>query len=165
MESKEQMPEQEDKGPDQQEGNGEKSDKDLNDLLQEIRVLLQGVQVMTAFLVILPFSQGFDKLNEIQKWVYIATFICSMAGLILFSAPAAHHRLSRPLMDREKFKNFSTRMIIIGLIPSSLALVLATQLVVSQVIGNVASIVIAGIIALLIGIVWWILPLTRKQNE
>lgn len=158
------MPEQEDKGPDQQEGQGEKSDKDLNDLLQEIRVLLQGVQVMTAFLVILPFSQGFDKLIEVQKWVYIATFICSMAGLILFSAPAAHHRLSRPLMDREKFKNFSTRMIIIGLIPSSLALVLATQLVVSQVIGNIASLIIAGIIALLIGIVWWVLPLAQKQK-
>ena len=159
------MPEQENKGQDEQEAGGEKSDKDLNDLLQEIRVLLQGVQVMTAFLVILPFSQGFDKLNEVGKWVYIATFICSMAGLILFSAPAAHHRLSRPLMDREKFKNFSTRMIIIGLIPSSLALVLATQLVVSQVIGNVASIVIAGVIALLIGVVWWILPLTRKKGE
>ena len=164
MESKEQMPEQEDKGQDQQEEHGEKSDKDLNDLLQEIRVLLQGVQVMTAFLVILPFSQGFDKLIEVQKWVYIATFICSMAGLILFSAPAAHHRLSRPLMDREKFKNFSTRMIIIGLIPSSLALVLATQLVVSQVIGNIASLIIAGIIALLIGIVWWVLPLAQKQK-
>src|SRR5688572_9888347 len=162
--SKEQMPEQEDKGQDQQEEHREKSDKDLNDLLQEIRVLLQGVQVMTAFLVILPFSQGFDKLIEVQKWVYIATLICSMAGLILFSAPAAHHRLSRPLMDREKFKNFSTRMIIIGLIPSSLALVLATQLVVSQVIGNIASLIIAGIIALLIGIVWWVLPLAQKQK-
>ncbi|MDQ3929965.1 MAG: DUF6328 family protein [Chloroflexota bacterium] len=140
-------------------------EKDLNDLLQELRILLQGVQVLTAFLVILPFNQGFERVQEVEKWVYIATFICSVTGLVLFSAPAAQHRLARPLMDRVRFKEFATRMTIVGLVPSSLALVLATQLVVSEVLGNVESIVVAAIVALLIGLFWWVLPLAHKQQE
>ncbi|HYP41473.1 MAG TPA: DUF6328 family protein, partial [Chloroflexia bacterium] len=119
---------------DSQAKNDDHDEQDLNDLLQELRILLQGVQVLTAFLVILPFNQGFEKIEEIEKWVYIATFICSVMGLVLFSAPAAHHRLARPLMDRVRFKEFATRMTIVGLVPSSLALVLATQLVVAQVL-------------------------------
>lgn len=145
--------------------NGDHDEQDLNDLLQELRILLQGVQVLTAFLVILPFNQGFEKIEEVEKWVYLATFVCSVTGLVLFSAPAAHHRLARPLMDRIRFKNFATRMTIIGMVPSSLALVLATQLVVSEVLGNVQSIVVALIIALLIGVFWWILPLAHKEKE
>lgn len=145
--------------------NGDHDEEDLNDLLQELRILLQGVQVLTAFLVILPFNQGFEKIEEIEKWVYLATFVCSVTGLVLFSAPAAHHRLARPLMDRVRFKDFATRMTIIGLVPSSLALVLATQLVVAQVLGNVQSIVVAGLIAVLIGVFWWILPLAHKEKE
>jgi len=57
--------------------NGDHDEQDLNDLLQELRILLQGVQVLTAFLVILPFNQGFEKIEEIEKWVYLATFVCS----------------------------------------------------------------------------------------
>ena len=145
--------------------NDDHDEEDLNDLLQELRILLQGVQVLTAFLVILPFNQGFEKIEEIEKWVYLATFVCSVTGLVLFSAPAAHHRLARPLMDRVRFKEFATRMTIVGLVPSSLALVLATQLVVAQVLGNVQSIVVAAIIAVLIGVFWWILPLAHKEKE
>ena len=140
-------------------------EEDLGDLLQEMRVLQQGVQVLTAFLTILPFSQGFEKIDQVEKWVYIVTYICSITGLILFSAPAAQHRLSRPLMDRVKFKEFSTRMIIAGLVPSSLALVLATQLVVSQVIGGLASLVVSALVALLIGVFWWILPLAHRGTK
>ena len=150
---------------DSQAKNGDHDEQDLNDLLQELRILLQGVQVLTAFLVILPFNQGFEKIEEIEKWVYLATFVCSVTGLVLFSAPAAHHRLVRPLMDRVRFKEFATRMTIVGLVPSSLALVLATQLVVAQVLGNVQSIVVAGLIGVLIGVFWWILPLAHKEKE
>ncbi|HKP52730.1 MAG TPA: DUF6328 family protein [Chloroflexia bacterium] len=140
-------------------------EKDLNDLLQELRILLQGVQVLTAFLTILPFNQGFEKVDATEKWVYLATFVCSISGLIIFSAPAAQHRIARPLMDRVRFKDFATRMIIIGLVPSSLALVLATQLVVAQVIGGVLSLIVAGLVAVLIGVLWWILPLVHKEKE
>jgi hypothetical protein len=72
----------------------------LESLLQELRVLLQGVQVLTGFLIVLPFYQGFATIARTEQWVYLVTFACSLSSLILFSAPAAQHRLEWPLYDR-----------------------------------------------------------------
>lgn len=136
----------------------------LDDMLQELRILLQGAQILTAFLIVLPFNQGFEKIHDFEKWVYIATFLCSITSLVFFSAPAAHHRLARPLVNRELFNTFATRMILVGLVFLSFALILATQLVVSQVIGSVVSIFVTVFVSLLIFIIWWLLPLTYKKR-
>jgi Family of unknown function (DUF6328) len=153
------QPKQEDQ--DQQQ-NGQDDDQDMSDLLQEIRVVQQGAQVLTAFLTILPFSEGFATIDQLEKWVYLATFVSSISALVFFSAPAAQHRLARPLHNRPRFKDFATRMVIIGLVPLSLALVLSTQLVVSQVFGLTESLIVSAAVALLIAVIWWLVPLARK---
>ena len=137
---------------------------DFSDLLQELRVLLQGAQVLTAFLIILPFNAGFARVQQGEKWIYLATFACSLGSLIIFSAPAAQHRLEWPLRDRAHFKRFANRMAIIGLIPLSLSLVLATQLIVSQTLGPGQALLAAGAAALLIGAVWWLFPLLWRKT-
>jgi hypothetical protein len=151
-------------GPGQQSGSEGHDETELDDMLQELRILLQGLQVLTAFLIILPFNGGFRDIDQVEKWVYMVTFLCALTGLVLLSAPAAQHRLQRPLMDRVRFKNLATRMIIIGLVPSSIALVLATQLVIAQAIGLTESFVAAGLVAVLIAVLWWILPLAHKEK-
>lgn len=142
-------------------------DHDLSDLLQELRILLQGVQVLTAFLIILPFSEGFARLDQIEKWVYLITFMSSVTGLIFISAPAAQHRLQRPLRNHNRvhFKHSATRMILVGLAAFSVALVLAAQLVSNEVVGFGPSLVVAGIIAGLIGVVWWLIPVLAKEQR
>jgi 4-hydroxybenzoate polyprenyltransferase len=142
-------------------------DHDLSDLLQELRILLQGVQVLTAFLVILPFSEGFGRLDQFEKWVYLATFVSSLGGLVFISAPAAQHRLQRPLRseNRVRFKHFATQMIVVGLAMFSVALVMASQLVSNEVVGFWPSVVIAAIMAGLIGVVWWLIPMTAKVRR
>jgi Na+(H+)/acetate symporter ActP len=142
----------------------EQSDEDMGDLFQELRILLQGAQVLTAFLIILPFNQLFDKLIIFEKYVYLATFLCAMISLVLFTAPAAQHRLVRPLIDRVKFKHFATRMMIIGLVPLSLALTCVVQLVVSQVVSFEVSLVIAALFGLVLLAIWWIYPLVNKES-
>jgi Na+/glutamate symporter len=139
-------------------------DRSLNDMLQELRILLQGAQVLTAFLIVLPFNQVFDKIHDFEKWVYTATFLCSITSLVFFSAPAAHHRLARPLVDRVLFKTFGTRMIVAGLVFLSFALILVTQLVVSQVIGPIVSIFVTAFVSLLIFIIWWLFPMAYKDR-
>jgi hypothetical protein len=134
------------------------------ELLQELRVLIPGVQVLTGFLVILPFSQGFARIPSGERWVYLAAFICALTSLVLFSAPAAQHRLERPLRDRAQFKQFATGMTIAGLIPLSLALVLTTQLVVSQTIGYGTALAASLVVAALIGTVWWAWPLEARRQ-
>lgn len=143
----------------------ENADGDLTDLLSELRVLLPGAQTLTAFLIILPFNGGFAEIRNEEKWVYVVTFLCSILSLILFTAPAAQHRLQRPLRDREGFKTTATRFIIAGLIPLSIALVLAAQLVLSEVAANRwVSWSVAGAVALVILSLWWIYPMRDRAE-
>jgi hypothetical protein len=140
----------------------EEADPDLGDMLQELRILLQGVQVLTAFLIILPFNEGFGRIDQTEKWVYLVTFMSSITGMVFISAPAAQHRLQRPILDRDRFKHFATRMILIGLGAFSLALVLAAQLVSNEVVGYEMSVFVALLVAILIIVVWWLLPIIKK---
>lgn len=138
--------------------------RSLNDMLQELRILLQGAQVLTAFLVVLPFNQSFGKIHPFEKWVFTATFLCSICSMVFFSAPAAHHRLIRPLINRMTFKLFATRMILVGLVFLSLALILVTQLVVWQVLETTASVLVSSFVGVLILLIWWLFPLFLKRK-
>jgi hypothetical protein len=140
-------------------------DGDLSDLLSELRVLLPGAQMLTAFLIILPFNSGFADIQQGEKYVYLATFLCSLTSLILFAAPAAQHRLQRPLRDREAFKHRASQLVVAGLVPLSLALVLATQLVLDEVLLLAwPAWAAAGGVALLILAIWWLVPLHTKTR-
>ena len=137
----------------------------LTDMLNEMRVLLPGAQTLTAFLIIVPFNAGFQDLSNTDRWVYVITFLCSLMALLLFAAPAAHHRLERPLVDREDFKNFATRFIVAGLVFLSIALVLAAELVIAQVYAdNYISWGVAGLVAVLVVTIWWLMPRRRVQR-
>lgn len=152
--------------------NGERSvegdwgDDDLGDLLQELRVLLPGTQTLTAFLIILPFNASFSEIQHEEKLIYLATFFCSVCSLVLFTAPAAQHRLQRPLRDREGFKTTATRLMIAGLVPLSAAITLSTFLVITRVLGqDWFAWAAAGIVAVLISIIWWLYPIRRHRQK
>ena len=147
-----------------QSAHSDADDPDLNDLLQEMRILLQGAQVLSAFLTILPFSEGFGRLDQVERMVFLVTFVSSLAALIFISAPAAQHRLQRPLKDRERFKGFATRMTLIGLGMLSVALILAAQLVSNEVVGFTLSLAVSVVVAALIGVFWWMLPVLSRRD-
>ena len=144
----------------------ERGDGDLSDLLEELRVLLPGTTTLTAFLIILPFNSDFAEVREGQKIVYLITFLCSVLTLILLTAPAAHHRLQRPLRDREGFKNTATRLMILGLIPLSVTVTLAAELVVAATVSTEwVPWLISAIVGTLILALWWLMPrLTRYDR-
>ncbi|HYH12377.1 MAG TPA: DUF6328 family protein [Thermomicrobiales bacterium] len=141
-------------------------DGDLSDLINEVRVLLPGTTTLTAFLIILPFNADFVEVRDTQKVVYIITFLCSVLSLILFTAPAAHHRLQRPLRDREGFKNTATRFVIAGLIPLSVTITLATELVLAATTSTPwLSWSVAAVVALAILVVWWLFPKSTRYDK
>lgn len=140
-----------------------KGDGDLSDLLQELRVLLQGVQVLTGFLIVLPFSEGFARVSPGERRVYVVLFCCVLVSLVLFSAPAAQHRLLVPLRDRVAFKHAATRMVVLGMIPLSVALVLATHFVMDEVGSRLVANIVSGVVATVIAALWWIVPLARRR--
>lgn len=143
----------------------EHDQRSLNEMLQELRVLQQGSQILAGFLVLLPFNNGFAKIDPFEKWVYIVAFIASITSLICFSAPAVQHRVERPLRHRLKFKRLSTRIIIAGTIALSIALISTTQLVLNEVVGGTGAHVGAASVALLIGILWWLIPLLKRTKD
>jgi len=139
-------------------------DEDLSDLLNEIRLLLPGTLLLVAFLIALPFNTGYTRVSQFDNAVYVALFLCAILSLLLFAAPAAQHRLMSPLRDRAAFKRSVNRQVIIGLIPLSAAITLATYLVISDVVNALAAAVVAGIVGLTIASLWWVVPLNRRRR-
>lgn len=133
-------------------------DGDLTDMLGELRVLLPSAQLLSAFLITVPFSSGFAAIVAAEKGVFIATFVLAVASLVMLSAPAVQHRVIRPLTDRVRFKRLATRQIVFGSVALGAALVLVTQLVLSAVFGHLMGNVAAGGIAVLIVLLWWVMP-------
>lgn len=131
---------------------------DLTDMLGELRVLLPSAQLLSAFLITVPFAPGFNEVLAGEKHVFLATFVLSVTALVLFSAPAVQHRLMRPLPDRTRFKHIATRQIVAGAAALSIALVLSTQLVLSTVLGHTLANLVAAFVASLILGLWWIMP-------
>ncbi|WP_332878640.1 DUF6328 family protein [Massilia sp. S19_KUP03_FR1] len=140
-------------------------DGDFSDMLSEQRILLPGAQMLTAFLIILPFNGGFQHIVHSEKLVFLGTFICSMTSLLLLSAPAIQHRVIRPLADRAAFKQLASKFIVAGALALAFAFTLATNLVISEVFGTVAGLAASGSIALLILVLWWLLPMHLQRSS
>jgi archaellum biogenesis protein FlaJ (TadC family) len=139
-------------------------DEDLTDLLNEIRLLLPGTLLLVAFLIALPFNSGYTRVSQFDNAVYVALFLCAILSLLLFAAPAAQHRLMSPLRDRAAFKRAVNRQVIIGLMPLSAAITLAAYLVISHVLSTLAAAIVAGIVGLAIAMLWWVIPLNKRQR-
>jgi hypothetical protein len=142
-----------------------RSDGDLSDLLSELRILLPGAQMLTAFLIILPFNAGARQIMQAEKLVFLATFFFALTSLVLLSAPAIQHRLMRPLIDRLRFKRLATRQIVAGSFALAFAFILGTNMVIAEVFGRLVGNLASAAIALLIGAVWGVLPLYLKHKH
>lgn len=140
-------------------------DGDFSDMLSEMRIVLPGAQMLAAFLIILPFNGGFRHIVQSEKYVFLATLFFALGSLILLSAPAVQHRVMRPLADRERFKQFASRQILAGSIALGIALVLGTNLVVSEVFGHRVGLIGACLIGTIVATVWWLLPLWIKRTK
>lgn len=137
----------------------------LEELLIETRILLPGTEVFLAFLSTLPFSNRFAQLDHVDRVVYIATFFATMLAFVCFVAPAAYHRLARPIHHKATFKRFANAFLVIGLVPVSFSIVLASFLVTSLAIGRAHAYVFGAVMAAVVLVLWWVLPLTRAHDR
>lgn len=138
---------------------------DLTDLLGELRVMLPGAQMLTAFLIVLPFNSGFQQIIKAEKVIFLATFFLALTSLVLLSGPAIQHRIMTPLRDRIGFKRMAMRQLIAGGVALALAFVLATILVMSEVFGTNPGIIAGVAVAILITCLWLLLPLFMRHHR
>jgi len=140
-------------------------DRELIELLNELRVALPGVQVIFAFLLTVPFSQRFASISDLRRDAFFATFVCTAAASVLLIAPSAQHRLLWRQYDKQKLLERANAMAIAGLAFLALAISGATFLVTDIVFGTAeASAVTAGV-AGGIAVFWYIVPLRRRLRR
>ncbi|MUL81082.1 MULTISPECIES: DUF6328 family protein [unclassified Mycolicibacterium] len=143
----------------------ERLDRNWTSLLQELRVVQTGVQLLTGFLLTLPFQERFSMLDQPMRIVYLVTVACSAAATALLVAPVGMHRL---LFRRHRLNllvSAAHRCAFVGLLLLGIAMAGVTQLIFDTVAGREAG-VIAGTIALLTFIgVWLVLPLAMRLGH
>ncbi|MBA3431428.1 MAG: hypothetical protein H0U16_08105 [Actinobacteria bacterium] len=152
-------------GSESDEGHKERVDRELIELLNELRVALPGVQVLFAFLLTIPFSQGFLRITSLERTVYAATLLLSAAASALLIAPSSYHRLHFRSGNKERILFTSNRLTIAGLLALAGALTCAVYLVMSYVFDSTMAVVVAVATALVFGWLWYGLPLARRKGE
>jgi hypothetical protein len=143
----------------------ERLDRELIELLNELRVALPGVQVLFAFLLIVPFSQRYEALTNLQKDVYFGTFLCTAAATAFLIAPTAQHRLRWRDYDKEHLLVLGNYQAIAGTVLLALAMS-GTVFLVTDVLFNVTSAAVAtGLTAALFTWLWFGWPLVREARD
>ena len=148
-----------------EEDKDERLDRELIEFLNELRVVLPGVQVLFAFLLTVPFTNQFSRITNGQRQVFFAVFLCTTAATVFLIAPSAYHRLRWREFDKEQMLRTSNRLSIAGMAFLSLALVGAAFLVTDLLFHAAAAAVVTAAVGLLFAWFWWGLPLTRKLGD
>ena len=139
----------------------ERVDRNLQEMLGELRVALPGVQVLFAFLLVVPFNQRFGEVTSFQKGVYFVTLMFTTASAMCLIAPSAHHRVEFRHQDKEKIVTTGNRIVILGLALLAVAMTGAVLFVTDVLYGGTTTAVVAAVVALGFALLWFALPLRR----
>jgi Family of unknown function (DUF6328) len=145
------------------ESEAERDDRNLAELLQELRVAGLGVQVLFGFLLSLPFTNRFTRLSHGQRDLYLATLVLSALATALLLGPVAYHRLVFRRGMKESLVRTASVMAIGGLAVVGLAVSAAVLLVTGFVASVVPAVLITVFVAGVFGIVWFAFPLARRR--
>jgi VIT1/CCC1 family predicted Fe2+/Mn2+ transporter len=147
-----------------QETKEEKLNRELIELLNELRVALPGVQVLFGFLLTVPFSQGWQRVTETERRVFFVTFICTAIATALLIAPSAQHRILWRAHDKEALLRRANALALAGTVFLAGAVTgavwVVTDVIYKQTLTAVATAGIAGLLAW----IWFASPLIRRAR-
>jgi Family of unknown function (DUF6328) len=148
----------------QDEDRKERVSRELIELLNELRVALPGVQVLFAFLLAVPFAQGFTRVTDFQRALYFTVIALTAVSLALLIAPSAWHRLRFRQQDKERILRASNKMSIAGLGFLALAMTGAVMLIADFIYSPTLTIVSGIAAAVVYGLLWYVLPLAGPRG-
>ena len=143
----------------------ERTARELIELLQELRIVLPGVQVLFAFLLTVPFSQGFSNLDAVQRDVFFATLLCTAIATALLIAPTAHHRLLFRQGVREQRLKMGNLLAIVGLAVLVPAMVGVMFVITDLIFGMTAALIVTVVMTLIFLFLWFLLPIPYRDND
>ena len=136
----------------------ERLDRELIELLNELRVALPGVQVLFAFLLTLPFTNRFERLSDVDRAVYFVALVLSVVASGFLIAPSAHHRLRFREKAKEQLISWGNRMAIMGLVSLAAAIAAGVSVVADVLYGEVVRIPVTVGVLVWLGALWFALP-------
>ena len=148
-----------------QESAAQRADRNLAELIQELRVVGLGVQVLFGFLLSLPFTVRFDRLNGVQRDLYLTTLVLAAVATVLLIGPVAYHRLVFRRGMKEELVRFANTLAILGLAAVGAAVLVAVLLVTYYVAGALPAALITGLVACMLATAWFLVPLTRREEK
>jgi len=149
----------------QREDEAERLNRELIELLNELRVALPGVQVLFAFLLVVPFNQRWSDVTDLQRDVYFVTLLLTAGAMAFLIAPSATHRLRFRKHDKPLLLVLSNRYAIVGLGLLALAITGAVLLVADVLFGTVEAAIVAAATFLVFGGLWFGVPLGREIKD
>ena len=143
----------------------EQLEREHGELLEELRALIPGAEVLFGFLLAIRFTGQFGDLDDTERYVYYATLIATAISLVLFLAPASHHRLRFREGDKDYMLRKGNREAIAGTASIALAFTGVVYLITALVFGDAEAIVIATVFFAFIAWRWWSLALYRAYRQ
>jgi cation transport ATPase len=139
--------------------------RQMTELLNELRVAMPGVQVLFAFLLAVPFQQRFQTVNAFQRDVYLFTLLAAATATAFLVAPSAYHRIAFQEHEKERIIQMGTRQFVCGIVALAVAMTGAVLLVTDVLFELATTIVVAGCVATLFGWLWFGIGLRRKWQR
>jgi MFS family permease len=143
----------------------QRNDRNLSELIQELRVAGLGVQVLFGFLLSLPFTARFSQLTSGQRGLYVACLVLSAVATTLLIGPVAYHRLVFRQNMKEQVVGFANALAIFGLAAVSAAVLTAVLLVTWYVAGAFTGGLITALVGVMIGGLWFAVPLVKRGER
>jgi predicted membrane channel-forming protein YqfA (hemolysin III family) len=151
-----------DGSPRKDESEGERLDRNLAELLQELRVALPGVQVLFAFLLAVPFQQGFKEITAFQEKAYFVTLLLTAISAALLISPTAYHRMTFRRQQKKHLIKVANYLTIAGIACLALAMTGAIMLITDVLFGATATVVFSVLALSMFVALWGLLPLRRR---
>jgi cation transport ATPase len=143
----------------------ERLNRQMTELLNELRVAMPGVQVLFAFLLAVPFQQRFQTVNAFQRDVYLLTLLAAATATAFLIAPSAYHRIAFQEHEKERIIQMGTRQFVCGIVALAVAMTGAVLLVTDVLFQLATTIVVVGCVAMLFGWLWFGIGLWRKWQR
>jgi uncharacterized protein involved in cysteine biosynthesis len=143
----------------------ERVDRNLQEMLGELRVALPGVQVLFAFLLVVPFNQRFAQVTDFQKTTYFVTLLFTTASTVCLIAPTAHHRMEFRRQHKGAIVESGNRIVILGLGFLAIAMTGAVLLITDFLYGATTTAVAAIAVGVAFAVLWYAVPLRRLAQE
>jgi amino acid transporter len=143
----------------------ERADRELIELLNELRVVLPGVSVLLAFLLAVPFAKGWSRVTELQRDEFVVAFLSTAVSVALLTAPSSYHRLRFRHGDKEHMVRMGNRLSIAGIAASAVSLEAVVLLVMDYVLSLEAAIAAAASLFGVVALLWYGLPLAAALRD